>query len=75
MDEGAVRLVAGRLYASEALDRLVGAVEELLDAESELSPGRFKELTGLARRGAIPLLEWLDSAKVTRRQGDVRVRW
>lgn len=75
MDAGLVVLVAGRLYAQSALGELVDEVVALLDAEEELSPGRFKELTGLARRGAIPLLEWLDAQKVTRREGDVRVRW
>ena len=44
-----------------------------LAERGELTPGDFKELTGLSRRGAIPLLEWLDAQKVTRRQGDVRV--
>ncbi|HJN76288.1 MAG TPA: selenocysteine-specific translation elongation factor [Myxococcota bacterium] len=75
MDEDEVQLVAGRLYAKGALDDLIAAVEALLEAEGELSPGRFKALTGLARKGAIPLLEWLDTRRVTRREGDVRVRW
>jgi selenocysteine-specific elongation factor len=33
----------------------------------------FKELTGLSRKYAIPLLEYLDRERVTRRQGDVRI--
>lgn len=40
---------------------------------AELSPGDFKELTGLTRKAAIPLLEWLDRGKLTRRNGGVRV--
>ncbi|MCP4809561.1 MAG: selenocysteine-specific translation elongation factor [Proteobacteria bacterium] len=66
--------VAGRLYGRGVLDRLIADVERVLDEEGDLSPGRFKELTGLARRGAIPLLEWLDARKVTRREGDTRIR-
>jgi len=38
-----------------------------------MSPGDFKELSGLSRRGAIPLLEWLDEQRLTLRKGDVRV--
>jgi len=34
--------------------------------------GRFKERFGLTRKLAIPLLEWLDSRRVTRREGDLR---
>ena len=33
----------------------------------------FKELTGLSRKYAIPLLEYLDRERVTRREGDERV--
>jgi len=32
----------------------------------------FKEISGLTRKSAIPLLEWLDKNGVTRRDGDVR---
>jgi selenocysteine-specific elongation factor len=33
----------------------------------------FKEMTGLTRKHAIPLLELLDRERITRKQGDVRV--
>ena len=33
----------------------------------------FKELTGITRKYAIPLLEFLDRERVTRRAGDERV--
>jgi selenocysteine-specific elongation factor len=33
----------------------------------------FKGLTGLTRKHAIPLLEYLDRERITRKQGDVRV--
>jgi selenocysteine-specific elongation factor len=33
----------------------------------------FKELTGITRKYAIPLLEYLDRERVTRRAGDERV--
>jgi selenocysteine-specific elongation factor len=33
----------------------------------------FKEWTGVSRKYAIPLLEFLDREKVTRREGDERV--
>ena len=35
--------------------------------------GTFKEWTGISRKYAIPLLEYLDRARVTRREGDERV--
>jgi len=75
MDTGVLTKVAGRLYLQETLNALIEEVRVVLAEEGELSPARFKKLTGLTRRGAIPLLEWLDAQKVTRRQGDVRVAW
>lgn len=33
----------------------------------------FKDWTGISRKYAIPLLEWLDRERVTRRDGDARV--
>jgi len=65
--------IAGRLYSGEAIVRLKAEVKKLLAQEGELSPGRFKTLTGLSRKGAIPLLEFLDQEGLTKRVGDVRV--
>ncbi len=70
---GRVEKAGPRFYASAALEELVAGVRQVLADDGELSPGRFKELSGLARRGAIPLLEWLDAKGVTRRRGDTRV--
>ncbi len=38
-----------------------------------LTPQDFKEMTGLTRKAAIPLLEWLDKKRLTQRRGDHRV--
>jgi selenocysteine-specific elongation factor len=40
---------------------------------SRLDVARFKDLTGVTRKYAIPLLEYLDREHVTRRAGDERV--
>jgi selenocysteine-specific elongation factor len=40
---------------------------------AKIDVGRFKELTGVSRKYAIPLLEYLDRERVTRRVGDERV--
>jgi selenocysteine-specific elongation factor len=56
-----------------------GALEELrraVAAQKARSPkmdvATFKELTGVSRKYAIPLLEYLDRERVTRRVGDAR---
>jgi selenocysteine-specific elongation factor len=40
---------------------------------SRFSVADFKEWTGVSRKYAIPLLEWLDRERLTRRDGDSRV--
>ena len=35
--------------------------------------GAFKEWTGISRKYAIPLLEFLDRERITRREGDERL--
>ena len=54
------------------------ALQELRSRLGELrgltiDVGRFKEMTGLSRKYAIPLLEYLDRERVTRKQGDQRL--
>ena len=40
---------------------------------ARFSVAEFKEWTGVSRKYAIPLLEWLDRERLTRRDGDSRV--
>jgi len=40
---------------------------------NRLSVTIFKEITGLSRKYAIPLLEYLDRQRITRREGDERI--
>jgi selenocysteine-specific elongation factor len=40
---------------------------------SKIDVGKFKDLTGVSRKYAIPLLEYLDRERVTKRIGDERV--
>ncbi len=54
--------------AIEALERTVRELKH-----QTLDVGRLKEMTGLSRKYAIPLLEYLDRQRVTRRQGTTRV--
>ncbi len=55
--------------ALEELRRLVAAQKT---RSSRMDVATFKELTGVSRKYAIPLLEYLDREHVTRRVGDAR---
>lgn len=58
----------------EAVDRLRGLLAQYKRTRGErLAVTEFKELAGVSRKYAIPLLEYLDRTGVTRRVGDYRV--
>ena len=65
-----VRLPGGWIVSRDAVEDVVARLRAS-GVESFEVP-RFKEMFGLTRRLAIPLLEYLDGAKVTRRLGDKR---
>jgi selenocysteine-specific elongation factor len=55
----------------EALARLRSEITQLRGQTVDVA--RFKQITGLSRKYAIPLLEYLDRQRVTRKVGDHRV--
>ena len=63
------------LFHEEVLQWLKAEVAALKtpDREARIDVGTFKERFGVSRKFAIPLLEWLDRERVTRRVGESRV--
>ncbi|MGH9510608.1 MAG: selenocysteine-specific translation elongation factor [Terriglobales bacterium] len=72
-DKTLVKVSDDLVFHSTALDGL----RQTISLEKEKSPkidiARFKNLTGVSRKYAIPLLEYLDREHVTRRVGDDRI--
>jgi selenocysteine-specific elongation factor len=73
INSGELVRVAGLIFHRSALE---GLRETLRKFKAEHGPkldvNAFKDLTGVSRKYAIPLLEYLDLQRVTRRSGDVR---
>ena len=65
-----LRLPGGWLIAREAVEQVAERLRS--SRKSKIRVPEFKEMFALTRRLAIPLLEHLDAAKVTRRIGDTR---
>lgn len=59
--------------ASEHHTRLLAELRDYLHAHQTLDMQAFKQLTGLSRKFAVPLMEHFDRLQITRRQGDLRV--
>jgi selenocysteine-specific elongation factor len=56
---------------AEPLKRLVARLSAMRGQAMDVAA--FKALTGLTRKHAIPLLEYLDRERITRKQGEVRM--
>ena len=64
------------LFHTDALSRLRGEVKALKvseGSEARVDVAAFKLRYGITRKYAIPLLEYLDRERVTRRVGDARI--
>lgn len=66
-----VRVGADLIYHSEAIAGLKGLLSSRKG--QRFTVPQFKEWTGVSRKYAIPLLEYLDRERVTRREGEQRV--
>lgn len=72
-DRVLVKVSEDLVFHASALQSLKGKVVAAKANSPKIDVARFKELTGLSRKYAIPLLEWLDRERVTKRVGDERV--
>jgi selenocysteine-specific elongation factor len=69
--QGTLTRLAEGVYVHR--DALLAARQKLASHKGEtIDISAFKELFGLSRKVAIPLLEWFDREGVTKRSGDVR---
>ncbi len=67
-----VRIPDGRLFHAEPIAKLCERLAEYAARSRTIDVRAFKDLAGVTRKNAIPLLEYLDSVRVTRRQGNLR---
>jgi selenocysteine-specific elongation factor len=73
-DKILVRVTTELIFHRDALAQLRDRLSVFKKTKTErISVPVFKELTGVTRKYAIPLLEYLDRERVTRRAGDERV--
>jgi selenocysteine-specific elongation factor len=73
-EKALVRVSPELIFHQEALGRLSALLQSYKKSKGErIGVPAFKELTGITRKYAIPLLEYLDRQRLTRRIGDERV--
>ncbi len=67
-----VKISQELVFHRSALEDLRRQIQGEKTKSSRIDVARFKELTGISRKYAIPLLEYLDRERVTKRVGDAR---
>ncbi len=68
-----VRVNDDTIFAAGAYQEAVARLTAHLRQEGKVTVAQARDLLGSSRRYVLPLLEWLDAQKVTRRVGDDRI--
>jgi selenocysteine-specific elongation factor len=68
-----VSISEGMVFHKDSLARLKESVRSCKSQRERIDVAFFKEMAGVTRKHAIPLLEWLDRERVTQRSGNERV--
>ena len=73
INSGELVRIADLIFHQSAIEQLKSTLRRFkAERGPRIDVGAFKELTGVSRKYAIPLLEYLDRQRVTRRVGDAR---
>jgi len=72
-DKVLIKVSEELVFHQTALVDLRQRIGALKTSVPKIDVARFKDMTGVSRKYAIPLLEYLDRERVTRRMGDERV--
>lgn len=68
-----VKIKEDLYYLSSVMDELREKVRQFLQEHSEITPGDFRDISGISRKNGIALLEHFDKEQLTMRVGDKRV--
>lgn len=68
-----VKIAEGLYLHADAVSAAEKVLRELLGTQGTVTVAQFRDAIGSSRKVAVPLLEYFDSIRVTRRTGDVRV--
>jgi selenocysteine-specific elongation factor len=71
--EGSLVRVSDSMYlASSAYNKMIAALKIFFSKKPEMTVAEFRDILDTTRKYALPILEYLDSNKITLRVGDIR---
>jgi selenocysteine-specific elongation factor len=73
IDNGVVvRITADVFLHREAVAQAIERVRAYCRENGSITAAQFRDMVGTSRKYAVPLMEYLDAQRVTRRRGDLR---
>jgi selenocysteine-specific elongation factor len=73
IDNGVVVRIASDLFLHRrAIDQAIELVRSHLAEHGQMTAAQFRDMIGTTRKYAVPIMEYFDTIRVTRRIGDVR---
>ncbi|MGE5404327.1 MAG: selenocysteine-specific translation elongation factor [Candidatus Saccharibacteria bacterium] len=70
-----VKVAEGMYFSRTALDDARGKLDQHFASQSELSLGQARDIWNSSRKYTLPILEYFDRIRYTKRMGDNRVRF
>ena len=68
-----VRVSDTIVFTTSAYERMVSSIRTYLEENGEITVADVRDMFGASRKYALPLMDYLDHQRVTRRVGDARV--
>jgi selenocysteine-specific elongation factor len=68
-----IRINEQLLFSRRSVERMEAALRRHFARQPTINVGEFKDLLGISRKFAVPLLEYFDAVRLTRRRGNERV--
>ena len=69
-----MRVASNLAYEAQSFEEIRRSVVKLIDDRGKIDVAGLRDHFGSSRKYCLPILEYLDSAGITRRVGDFRVR-
>ena len=68
-----IRVTHELYFHRETIEQAERTVREYIGKHGKITVSEFRDITGTTRKYALPILEYFDSRKITRRVGDERI--
>ena len=69
-----IEITDGMWSSHLKIEEIIADLKQYFAKSDDLSVVQFKDITGLTRKSAIPLLEYFDNQKITSRDGNNRIK-